>query len=349
MHPLFDYGRKAHADETLVACVRGDGGLIHRDMLEFAPPLDAAGRRFGFRTVTAPTLATCPQPAPNLLSHLIIVTDAPFDAGVVERAVDALGCWRSASLAFAYASGAEMRAAERSIDMWKRAAGPRLNFLFPDTVRDAVHFVSVRKIIDNAVCDTVRVKYMPRQTAPAVALPARVRKFLLAASALYAREELYLRAPTDGYIAARSGNGFFITATQTSKVDLDLARVSFVEAYDSTSNVLTYRGAFLPSSDAVEAALVFETHRATGLLLHTHASKFFTRNPAFRARVLVPQLPYGEPALGHALCDALARVADGFVIMEEHGEVFAGAGDCDAFVRAVARRCREARADLACV
>ena len=57
--------------------------------------------------------------------------------------------------------------------------------------------------------------------------------------------------------------------------------------------------------------------------MHTHASARFTRDPQYRQRVLVGVESYGEPRLGVLLDKALGLVDDGFVIMEEHGEVFA--------------------------
>lgn len=91
-----------------------------------------------------------------------------------------------------------------------------------------------------------------------------------------------------------------------------------------SQNTLKYRGQYLPSSDAVEAAIVMQKCAEVRSLIHTHASETFTRNPLLRYKVLVGRERYGEAPLGLEICRALDTVDDGFVIMEDHGEVFAG-------------------------
>ncbi len=342
-----NYARKALPDEVNVAYLAGAPGLISRDHEKLRRRLETSGQRFGYSTSAGRLSGSLGQGLPSApsstLSHMIVVTDKPFDHQIVAQLGSALSSWSSISVAFAYASEADMYRSEPDVEAAKHRHGARFNFLFPDLSDGPVRYVSEQKILDNAVCDTVRVKFTPHRIADRVELPTPIANYFRAASRAYDDEHLYLRAPTDGYIAARHGDGFFITATRTSKVDLDLQRVSFIHGYDRLSNELTFSGPFLPSSDAVEAAIVLDARPDIAFLLHTHASKLFTRNPVYRSRVVVPQLPYGEPELGDAIVSGLEQVGDGFIIMEEHGDIFAGSSDQAAFFAAVTARCREAR------
>ncbi|MGE0699428.1 MAG: class II aldolase/adducin family protein [Hyphomicrobiaceae bacterium] len=285
-----------------------------------------------------------PAPGGLAMAHLIVRADGPYDEALVGHVAQSLSeGWSTASIAFAYDSEDRMLQAEPAIEGWKRRLSNRLNFLFPDISDDAGWRVSDHKIVDNAVCDTVRVKYRPDRRSPAVAVPPRARDFFNGASELYRREHLWLRAPSDGYFAVRDEAGFLVTATFTDKVDLDPSRISLVHGFDRATNILSYSGPFLPSSDAVEAAVLLAARPDIDYLVHTHASRLFTRNPAYRSRVLVPPMPYGEAALGDRLVQALGQVGDGFVVMAEHGDLFAGAGDADRFLASIARHCAEAR------
>ncbi len=348
MLPKRDYASKPAAGRVHVVCVELGAEGYHDSDPGLEAKLEECGRTYGFRSSylsqrdRAPVWPSVPSGAE--MAHLIVVANTAYDERLVGGVAMRLGSWTSASIAFTYGTHEAMLAAEPRVEAWKAKAGPRLNFLFPDVVDgDGRWTVSAQKIIDNAVCDTVRVKYQPEQTASDVELPVPVLRYFERASRLYAEERLYLRAPTDGYFAMRWGDGFFITATFTDKIQLDPGRISLVHGYDRVSGKLAYSGRYLPSSDAVEAAILLAQRPDYDFLLHTHASRLFTRNPAFRDRALVPPMAYGEPELGDALVAALAQVPDGFVIMAEHGDLFAGSGDMPSFIEAVRARCREAR------
>lgn len=339
------YERKAHRDEVEIGVVMIDSEscLPHgQDKFDPCAGLSDAGRRFGFKVRGFPSLGSVPASS-RPMSHLIVLTETVFDDNLVAEVNQRLSEWDSASIAFAYPNYEAMMSVEPVIELWKKRAGPRLNFLFPDHQVGGVWRVSPAKILDNAVCDTVRVKYIPERRARRVALPADVLAYFKSASRLIGEEALYLRSSTDGYIAMRGEDGFYITATFTDKVEFDPERIVLVHGYDRADNTIAYSGAYLPSSDAVEAAIMFESIGGIQSILHTHASHLFTRNPRYADRVLVPQLSYGEPALGEALVAALTRVDDGFVIMEQHGEVFAGMDSPSSLIDSVRERCREAR------
>jgi hypothetical protein len=276
------------------------------------------------------------------VSHLILCSSRSFAQHVVDRAERELQQFGSVSLAFTYGSKKDAERYAAKIEKIKNAAGDRLNFLRPDEHLADLSRVSLQKVVDNAVCDSVRVKYSARQVDAYPAwdtLHDKTQKFFFDASRLYRELRLFHRSGWDGYFAARTPDGFAITCTKSNKSELDVTRISLVLHYNDSQNVVTYKGRYLPSSDTVEAACIFAACSNINAIVHTHASDRFTRNPFYASHVLIPKMPYGEFALGRALADVVGR-GEQFVIMEEHGEVFAGAGG-DEVLSNITSRCLE--------
>ncbi|MFO1151165.1 MAG: class II aldolase/adducin family protein [Alsobacter sp.] len=334
------YSSKARPDDVLVNVRTGTSPAIRRNLVNTHNLIACYGERFGFSTVVGP----CDRGA-QAISHVIHLEDCPFDSDRVFALGEFLKVHSSISIAFAYPSDRVMWAAEDLIEQAKRKFGRRLNVLFPDETVNGWKIVSDQKIADNAVCDTVRVKYEPVHVGKCIKLSQCEQKYFSEASRIFEREGLYLRAPSDGYIALRRDNGFLITATRTDKVGLDLDRISWVRVYERSTNRLFYEGAYLPSSDSVEAAVLLAAKPDIQSLIHTHASRLFTRNPAYVNRILVPALAYGEPELGDALVSAIPSSQADFLIMKDHGEIFAGA-DPIGLLDFISDACRVARATL---
>jgi hypothetical protein len=320
----YAYDRALKPDEVCVhLCAHGAWN-------DFEPLCEAVrghSRRFGFsfEPVGWPDVGGIDM-APCRRRLLIVVSPEPFCETLATRLLHLVGTgYTNASAAFSYRSESEMLSCRPAVERYKAASLDRINFLRPVAGLSGVFTVPASKIADNAVCDSVRIKYKPAHVAGPVSLPLYAKSFFGNASRAFAEEKLYHRSSTDGYFACRdeSGDGFYITATKTCKVNLLLSRISHVRHYDRSSNTLEYSGAFLPSSDSVEAAIVFSELPEIRTLVHTHASDLFTRNTDYVHKVSVPPLPYGEPQLGDVLTRALRREPDGFVIMEDHGEIFA--------------------------
>ncbi|MCD5327527.1 class II aldolase/adducin family protein [Chromobacterium piscinae] len=321
---MFDYRRPLRREEVFVTLVDNtpDNGTL-------ADAIARAGVIFGFKFVPEEEL---PSSAPKgvLIQHMIWRCNGPYQVNLVQAAATALERFTTISLAFSYRDEMEMLGFEDAVEQSKSAYKGRINFIRPDEKSAAGRLcVSVHKLVENAVCDSVRVKYRARCLSVEPVLDGSTsdaRDFFLSASEVYRRHHLYLRAPSDGYFAIRTNDGFLITATKTNKANLDLRRVSKVTHFDPDRNEITYSGEFLPSSDAVEAAVIFASCPAVSCLLHTHASRLFTRNPRYRDHVTVPVLPYGDQRLGHAVSQSIRDQGRSFVIMEEHGEVFSDEG-----------------------
>ncbi len=257
-------------------------------------------------------------------SLLLIVSNKPFTEKNADLILSMTQKYSVCSVAFSYSSAAEMLSYHDVIQRYKALSKDKVNFLRPLRVKDGDYRVTVEKIVDNSICDSVRIKYIPKRLDADLVLPDEVKEFFLEASRLYTEFKLYHRSASDGYFACRtkSGDGFYITATKTYKNELDLDRISYVSHYDEENNEITYYGKYLPSSDAVEAAILLQKQPDIITVVHTHSSDRFTRNPDFQHKVLVPISSYGEAALGYLLHEALQKETDGFVIMEDHGEIF---------------------------
>ena len=201
-----------------------------------------------------------------------MLCDGEFDEQLLQRlCAEALGHYSVISIAFNYPDVEAMLSHAERIEHYKALSEDRINFLRPAAADDGRMVVPDDKIVDNSICDSVRVKYRPANLdRNPVALPFGAAEFFRRASELFGEHRLYHRSPSDGYFAIRAedGNDFYITATKTYKDDLDLRRVAFAEHYDERTNTLHYRGSYLPSSDFVEAAVLLsrrpphQDHRA---------------------------------------------------------------------------------------
>lgn len=268
------------------------------------------------------------RPDKEQVRLLIIVSDSVFNESLAEKALQNLDHYNCISLVFEYPSETVMYSYEKAVERFKSRSKDRINFLRPVRISNGRYVVPCAKIIDNSICDSVRIKYRAvcLDHAP-LQLPKEIHSFFKHASELYRDFVLFHRSASDGYFAIRSPEdprSFFVTATKTYKDRMDFSRISLVTYFDRSTTRLNYKGAYLPSSDSVEAAIVFQELPQVTTIVHTHASRRFTRNPDFIHKVTVPVAPYGEVRTGELIVDALKNETDGFIIMEDHGEVFAG-------------------------
>jgi hypothetical protein len=319
------YTRKLRPEEALVEACRF-GSVESRPFLDAG--FNEASTRFGFtfRAVESNILTASLLDKPLWAQSLAILVDAPLAYAYETPALAGLlAKYDSVSLAIKYPDSASARRASSIIDQQKARYGDRLNFLRPDRTDDEGVYVSDQKIIDNAVCDTIRVKFAPDQRSSQVPiLTSDETLFFDRCSKVYESLSMFHRSRTDGYFALRrTSSSFLITATKTCKYPFDHNRVVNVLGFDPQSGVLQFEGEYLPSSDSIEAAVVFNELPEVNALFHTHASAQVTRNSEYAHKILVPQLPYGEFPTGLALAEAFRASKSPFVIMEEHGEVFA--------------------------
>jgi hypothetical protein len=312
------YSYKPKLEDIIVSVFQH---LQHPYYLTISDQIAAAGNRYGFR-VKQDRLSVAEKNC--VLKHAIVIVSTEDVESETNKYVELLDEYNTISLVFIYSSLQKMLSYKNVIEKLKLQYNDRLNFLRPDLeLTSGEWVVSQEKLIDNSICDTVRIKYNPiKDNATQIALTQEYQDFFTQVSNLYTNYQLYHRSASDGFFAARLGEKFYITATKTYKNPLDLNRVSLVHYYDEQTNSLCYSGDFLPSSDVVEAAIVFSKNPEIISIVHTHASERYTRNPHFQDKIKVLRNSYGTPELGREINKVISAYLDDFIILEEHGEFF---------------------------
>jgi ribulose-5-phosphate 4-epimerase/fuculose-1-phosphate aldolase len=333
-YTAFGYARKLRPEEALLRLELYDRHGLRGDLMAQA---QAAGRTYGFVVNAAP--------ATSVLRHLMLVWDGPPSPSILATTRERLGHdIDTASAVFAYPDLESSRAAVASIEAVKTLTQDRLNVIRPDRCTNQGVFVSNYKLLQTMVAETVRVRYRPIRCAPTLpnGLAEDVLPFFQAASARIADREMWSRGPYDGCVAVRCAGGVVVTATQTSKAPLQPGRLTLVHRYDEASNTITYSGPALPSADCVELMVLASRRPDLRAFVHTHASRLITRNPLFTDGVRVGVRVSGEPALGHELAEVIPHGTDTLVVLEEHGELFAGASADAEFFAWFTRICQAA-------
>ncbi|WP_049845132.1 class II aldolase/adducin family protein [Vibrio sp. VPAP30] len=266
------------------------------------------------------------------ITHSILRLQDAYDEALTHRVKHTTAAhYTSSSLAFSYANDHDAVGYENQISTCKTTLGrlDGFNLIRPNIYNGSRFTASHQKLVDNIICDTIRIKYRThcRSDQSIVnQLPDQVRQFFIDSAQRYGTHHMYHRSETDGYFAIKAEGKIYITATKTPKAhQLDLHRIVMIEAFDRSRNLITYSGAYIPSSDAVEACVIFDRNPDVNQIVHTHDSINFTRNE--RAKALFPmigEMAYGEPELGDAITQCRASTQANCIVMEEHGEVFLG-------------------------
>jgi len=168
----------------------------------------------------------------------------------------------SASVAFSYSSELSAYNFRDQIERQKKISGDRINIMRPDEWISGLWSVSHLKLLDNVICDTVRLKFrVQRSSEEAIwsRLTSHEKSFFDEASFLFDKFQMYHRSPSDGYFAIKSRSGFYITSTKTKKdVSFDRLRIAEVLDYNLEQNLVTFSAPYLPSSDRLSTNSKFQ-------------------------------------------------------------------------------------------
>lgn len=270
------------------------------------------------------------SPKTTEINHLVARFNCPFDIGLSRKVREGFQDSFTSSLVFSYRDRQEANLFRTEIDAFKLEQGSsNINIMRPDIVLpNGKYSASDLKILDNFICDTRRVKYEPKCVGPSpVENYIHLEKWFSDVSRIVAMNTMWHRAPTDGYFAHRVEGGFLITRTKSDKTKIDFENdVVLVREYCASTNTLVYEGNAIPSSDSVEASIVFNHHPSVSQLVHTHDSRRFTRNDKVLSThpSQAQALPYGEVELGYEMARLLTGRGGDLIILLEHGEVFTG-------------------------
>lgn len=315
----FSYDKKPESKDILVTYLL-DGAESFYEGIE--TDFESVGNRYGFQCLCANAIERSDYQH-CLIKHIIILVKSDDVLKTMRQYEPLLSWYGCMSIGFVYSHSKVMREQGKVVEELKKKYGDHVNFLRPDKLLSENCYVSRLKILDNAVCDTIRIKYIPKQISQDIPNMSETYKhFFNEASRLYTDHKLYHRSPSDGFFAARYENGIYVTATKTYKNPLDLTRIAYVHDYDEETNVLTYSGPYLPSSDIVEAFIVMKNNPDISCIVHTHASELFTRNEDYRHKIQVGRGSYGVPEIGYQINQVIRANLNDFIIIEEHGEFF---------------------------
>lgn len=321
----YDYSRALLRDEVVVHLV--DELCLYPDL---ADSIAKASKRYGFQFESGACTLQAPvnRNKAVVLRHLIIIDGIDNPEFVTNKYSDLVQKCTSATIAVSYSSKSTFFRATQDVERLKLQYEGKINYLLPSLFEEK-YIPAKQKLIDNSICDSVRIKYVPKKTDELTEadIPTNIKNFFLKISDLIRVERLYHRASTDGFISIRSPdhgiNSFYVTCTKTDKANIDISRIALINSYDRRTNCLSYKGSYLPSSDSVEAAILYQELSWMNGLVHTHASNQFTRNLKYRNRIAVPPSSYGEADLGSRISSFITQSSfTNFVIMEDHGELF---------------------------
>jgi len=256
------------------------------------------------------------------IKHLIYISDKMDDYHLEEKFSKFCSHFNSMTICFSYSSFLSFEKSRDKIEEYKVKYGNTVNFLRPDDTSEPIKPNHV-KILDNSVCDTVRIKYIAKNISKNLNIPDGIIDFFKKCSLLYEEENLFHRASSDGFFAFKFNSDIYITSTKTNKINLNLDRISAIHSYDPKLNIIEYSGLYIPSSDSVEACTIFEKLPELTTIIHTHASEKITRNNSLKKYIIAPPLPYGERKLGLIISENLRNMTDHkWGILEDHGEIF---------------------------
>ncbi|MGY0427241.1 MAG: hypothetical protein ACWIPI_10520, partial [Polaribacter sp.] len=95
---------------------------------------------------------------------LIVLCEGGFNDDLVKKAVSKINKseFTCVSFAFSFKDENQMYSCVENIEKYKAISNDRINFLRPNEFHKDSVFVSKEKIVDNSICDSVRVKYIPK-------------------------------------------------------------------------------------------------------------------------------------------------------------------------------------------
>tara|TARA_Y100000588_G_C14162416_1_gene885403 strand:+ start:50 stop:1078 length:1029 start_codon:yes stop_codon:yes gene_type:complete len=329
---IFDYSYKPSKEDIVVSLLMNNCGDIYQG---FEQELREYTQKFDITYL--PMADVDKEKYQNsLFRHLLILERSDNIDDAMNQYEKLFSSYNCISIAFIYSSTDAMNKAKDSIDRLKLVYGDRVNFLRPDTYLNNSWFCSRLKTLDNAICDTIRIKYNPKKISGVTPfITHEIKKWFNSMSEFYTNYKLYHRSASDGFFAIRYGDGILITSTKTYKNPLNCERISYIHDYDEKTNTLSYSGQYLPSSDSVEAWVVFQENSDITSIVHTHASDSITRNPKFKDKIKVAKGTYGDPLIGHEINKCIRNYLNDFFILEEHGEYFTFTLEPDEISRAL--------------
>lgn len=207
-----------------------------------------------------------------------------------------------------------------------------VNVIYPDNLLRDVRTVDSNDVMDNIICETIRIKYNPIvdesvSNLEFVNIKNRVQNEIDQISGIYKKYKLWHRAPTDGAILIIDSGNILISQTKTNKVKLNIKDFSLITGFDVSKNVLTYIGERLPSSDGPEFItfldMIKSDNQSPRYIFHFHKNEII-RAERFEKALTKSKIEYGRFESGVKMFDEIGNVHNNYLLLREHGIVWWG-------------------------
>lgn len=215
-----------------------------------------------------------------------------------------------------------------------------INTIFADDT-DGLYYgartVSKADIVDNLVCETIRLKYMAEKDTSDEAEAAltigqsEAIDDVYDLSRIYDEYGLWHRSTTDGAFMVHTSQGWLTTQTKTDKTMAGIGNMSLVRDYSPLHNSVAYVGDKLPSSDVPEFLVagdymreVMRRHKDIKLVAHFHHNPT-TRSNAFPEIRTAKNIEYGVFESGPEIIQQWRKRINQYgMILKEHGVLWVG-------------------------
>ncbi|NTU73039.1 hypothetical protein HGB07_02585 [Candidatus Roizmanbacteria bacterium] len=200
-----------------------------------------------------------------------------------------------------------------------------VNTIYPDTELQGLRTISSDDLKDNIICETLRLKYNPRQHTEINDIINLFRQQQNASkeierfSHIFDAYHLFHRAPTDGALVLDS----LISSTKTFKNTMNVDDFTLLLLANPNQNSIDYAGKKLPSSDAPELLTLRKTFPQWRYVIHFHHNSI-TRGGQFPDHVTSTEMEYGTFETGNKLIAEFKRIQDNWLIIKNHGVIYLG-------------------------
>ncbi len=149
-----------------------------------------------------------------------------------------------------------------------------------------------------------RLEYSPGELPSGEALPAlnAVRQQLIALNIL-GQDPVRYEGLGFGNISCRTaGDAFIVTGSQTGHIPaLNDAHYAWVTRSDPAHNALWATGQTRPSSESLSHAVIYQTRREIGGVIHVHDPLLWQQSENWSLPCIPMDIPYGTPEMAWAI------------------------------------------------
>ena len=186
----YDYSWALLRDEVVVHLV--DELCLYPDL---ADSIAKASKRYGFQFESGACTLQAPvnRNKAVVLRHLIIIDGIDNPEFVTNKYSDLVQKCTSATIAVSYSSKSTFFRATQDVERLKLQYEGKINYLLPSLFEEK-YIPAKQKLIDNSICDSVRIKYVPKKTDELTEadIPTNIKNFFLIASMLLAPKQIRL-------------------------------------------------------------------------------------------------------------------------------------------------------------